>query len=139
MKMAESNDAFPLNHTGSFRIGTGLPGAPTLSAILTVPQNSSNVTGHGVLSQAINPPLHANNAFHGVVHVLAFGGDVTQIYALQGAAVPPLLGAPHVTQLLITLKGIWSREGTATYTYVVGSAFHQVKDVPVSVTWLLRQ
>ena len=104
-----------------------------------VPQSSSSVTGTGLLTQAINPPLHANSAFHGLVHVLVFGGSVTQIYSLHGSALPPLLGAPHVTHLVVTLDGLWGKEGKATYTYVVGDKFHEVKDVPVKVTWLLQE
>ncbi|HYA05772.1 MAG TPA: DUF1842 domain-containing protein [Xanthobacteraceae bacterium] len=135
--MADS-DFFPFNHTGRFSIGTGLPGAPTLQAILSVPQNSNIVSGHGLLTQATNPPLHINNAFHGMVHVLGLG-PAKQIYALQGTAVPPLLGAPHVTQLVIVLDGVWGTKGTASYTYIMGAVFHEVRDVPVTVTWLLQE
>ncbi len=135
--MAESK-IFPFNHTGNFSIGTHNPGAVTLQALLSVPQNSSIVSGHGLLTQATNPPLHANNAFHGVVHALG-AGPAKQIYALQGSAIPPLLGAPHVTQLAIVLDGIWGTKGTATYTYVTGSIFHEIKDVPVTVEWLLQE
>jgi len=136
--MPETNIVLPFNHTGVFNIGTGAPGAPALSAVLSVPQNSSTVTGHGLLTQAINPPLNANNAFHGVVHVLAFGGSITQVYSVQGSAVPPLYGAPHVIQLAITLDGIWGKEGKATYTYVNNEVIREIKDVPVKVQWLLQ-
>ena len=125
-------------HTGAFYIGTHAPGAQTLQAILTMPTDSSTVTGHGMLTQAINPPLHANNAFHGVVHAVGTPPPAKQIFALQGTAVPPLLGAPHVTQLVIVLDGIWGTKGTATYTYVTGAAFHEIKEVPVTVNWLLQ-
>ena len=128
---------FPFQHTGVFTIGTQNPGAPTLHAILSVPANSSIVSGHGQLTQAINPPLQINSAFHGVVHALGLG-PAKQIYTLQGTAIPPLLGGPHVTQLVIALDGIWGSKGTATYTYVTGSKFHVVADVPVTVKWLLQ-
>jgi Domain of unknown function (DUF1842) len=133
-------EIFPLGHVGHFMIGTGAPGAPSLSVFLTVLHNSSTVTGCGLLiNPSTHPELHANNAFHGVVHVLVFGGSTTQVYSLQGTAVPSLLGAPHVTHLLITLKGIWGTEGSATYTYVQGDRFHEVKEVPVRVRWLLQE
>jgi hypothetical protein len=137
--MSENAIPMPFNHTGHFIIGTGAPGAPTLNALLSVPGHSSTVTGHGLLSQAINPPLHANNAFTGVVHALGATTPAHQIYALHGTAVPPLLGAPHVTQLLVTLKGIWGETGEATYTYIVGATFHEVRNVPVKVQWLLQE
>ncbi len=136
--MADPSVMFPFNHTGVFTIGTAKPGAVMLKAILSVPHNSSTVSGHGGLTQATNPPLNVNSAFHGVVHSLGFGPD-KQIYALQGTAVPPLLGAPHVTQLWIALDGTWGTKGTATYTYVTGSVFHEVKDVLVAVQWLLQE
>jgi len=135
--MTEAAIPFPFAHTGVFDIGTHAPGAPTLQAVLSTPANSSTVSGHGTLTQATNPPLNINNAFHGVVHALGLGPAV-QIYALQGAAIPPLLGAPHVTNLVITLQGVWGDKGTATYTYVTGAVFHEVRDVPVAVRWLLQ-
>ncbi len=137
--MAEPSKTFPFNHTGVFCIGSGQPGAPMLKAMLSVAADSSIVSGNGVLSQATNPPLHAYNAFHGVVHSLGAGTPAKQVYALQGSAVPPLLGAPHVTQLAIVLDGIWGSKGEATYTYVTGSVFHEVKQVSVTVQWLLQE
>ena len=108
-------DLFPIQHAGIFNISTGAAGAQTLQAVLTVAMKSNSVNGHGRLSQATNPPLDANNAFTGVVHALGLG-KAQQIYSLQGSAIPPLPGAPHVTQLLIVLDGIWASKGTATYT-----------------------
>jgi hypothetical protein len=136
--MPDPNIIFPFSHTGVFTIGTKAPGAVTLQAVLTVPHNSSSVSGHGLLTQATNPPLHINNAFQGAVHALGVG-PAKQIYTLHGSAVPPLLGAPHVTHLSITLDGVWGTKGTASYTYVRGSTFHDVHDVPVTVKWLLQE
>lgn len=127
----------PFSNTGVFTITTGMAGAQTLQAILSVPRGSSTVSGHGKLTQATNPPLDANNAFTGVVHAVGTP-KAMQMYALQGTAIPPLLGAPHITQLLITTEGIWGTKGTASYTYVTGAVFHEVKDVPVTVQWLLQ-
>jgi hypothetical protein len=128
----------PIGHTGHFTIGTNAPGAQHLNAILSSPANGDTVIGHGVLTQTTSPVLHANTAFSGVYHVAVFGAQTTQSFSLHGTAIPPLLGAPHVTQLAISLDGLWGKKGTATYTYVVGSEFHTVKDVPVSVEWLLQ-
>ncbi|TKC81469.1 DUF1842 domain-containing protein [Trinickia terrae] len=134
--MAES---FPFNHTGVFTIGKqGLPGGLTLKAVLSVPQNSSEVNGYGQLTQATHPPLNCKSAFHGSVHSLGVG-SAKQVYAVQGTAVPPLLGAPHVTELVIQLDGIWGKSGKASYTYVVGSEFHRVEDQEVTVQWLLQE
>ena len=130
-------DVYPIQHAGIFNISTGAAGAQTLQAVLTVAMNSSNVSGHGRLTQATNPPLDCNNAFTGVVHALGLG-KAQQIYSLQGSAIPPLPGATQVTQLLIVLDGIWGTKGTATYTYLQGSTFHELADVPVRVEWLMQ-
>lgn len=137
--MPESDIEFPFNHTGEFTIGTGLAGAQTLKAMLSVPRNSSTVTGHGVLTQAINPPLHATTAFHGLVTQEVFGGQSHQMYSLQGVPSPPRVGATYVSQLSITLDGIWGKTGKASYSYLHGGVdapIHHVQNVPVKVRWL---
>jgi hypothetical protein len=136
--MAETSETLIFQHSGVFTIGTRMPGAPLLQAILTVGANSSMVTGHGTLTQTTNPPLHANNSFQGVVHALGLG-PAKQVYALHGQAIPPLFGAPHVSQLIIVLDGIWGTQGKATYAYVTGAVMHEVRDVPVAVRWLLQE
>lgn len=135
--MAERGEIYPFSHTGKFAIGTPMPGSLMLHAVLSVPADSSTVTGHGVLFQATSPPLQAKTAFHGVVHALGVG-QAKQVYSLQGTAIPPLPGAPHVTQLLIALESIWGTKGAATYTYLTGDVFHEVKEVPVTIQWLLQ-
>src|SRR5580692_242462 len=140
----DPNLIFPFNHTGVFTIGTGQPGAMTLKAILSVPHNSSTVSGHGTLTQATNPPLHSNTAFHGVVHALGVG-PAKQVYALSGVPMPPALAATYVMHLSIVLDGIWGTKGTATYSYLVGHhppelpPIREVKDAPVTVQWLLQE
>jgi Domain of unknown function (DUF1842) len=129
----------PLDHVGQFKIGTLNPGAPFLSALLTVPQNSDSVTGSGVLTQAISPPLRAETAFNGFVAILVNGPQTTQVFTLQGVPFLPIVGPSYVTHLLISLKEIWGNEGTATYTYVNGSKHHEVKNVPVTVKWLPQE
>jgi Domain of unknown function (DUF1842) len=131
-------ESFPLDNVGRFDIGTHQPGAPLLIAVLTVPQNSNRVTGTGVLTQAVSPPLRAETAFHGIVEVLVFGEKTTQVFSLQGVPFTPIVGPPYVNHLLIRLDGIWGKQGKATYTYFVGAVSHEVKDVPVNVTWLLQ-
>ena len=140
--MPESDIEFPFSHTGEFTIGTGLQGAPTLKAILSVPRNSSTVTGHGLLTQAINPPLHATTAFHGLVTLEVFGSQTHQMYSLQGVPSPPRIGATYVNQLSITLDGAWGKAGKASYSYLQGGVdapIHHVQNVPVKVTWLLQE
>ena len=137
-----SDTIVPFNHTGDFTIGTGAPGAQRLKVILSVPRNSNTVTGHGTLTQAINPPLNATTAFHGLVTAEVFGAKVTQIYSLQGTASPPRVGATYVNQLSIRLDGLWGKEGKASYSYVTGGVDappHNVDDVPVTVVWLLQE
>ena len=134
-----ADDIVPFGHTGKFTIGTPKPGAVLLQAVLTVPPNSSTVTGHGALTQATNPPLRGNTAFNGVVHVI--GGlppaPPKQVYSLQGVPTPPALITTYVTQLSIVLDGIWGTKGKATYTWFDSTrpdrGFHEVNDVDVTV------
>jgi hypothetical protein len=138
--MPEQTENYPFDHTGRFVISSLAPGAPVLSAILSVPHDSDRVSGHGRLSQAVNPPLQIDSHFSGTVTVLGLHpGQIHQVYALQGTAPGHLLGAPHVTQLVIALNVIWGKEGKAQYTYVQGNTSHEFKDVPVRVTWLLGE
>jgi hypothetical protein len=126
------------NHTGDFRIGTGLAGAKHLQAILSVPDDTSSVHGTGILGQAVNPPLLIKSHLDGVVHALG-AGPAKQVFALQGSPIPSgLVGTPVITDLLIVLDGIWGSKGTATYSYWIGSTFEEMKDVPVEVKWLLQ-
>jgi hypothetical protein len=137
-----ADEIIPFGHTGKFTIGTPKPGAVLLQAILTVPPNSSTVNGHGTLTQATNPPLHGNTAFHGVVHSLGVG-PAKQIYSLQGVPTPPAGITTYVVHLSIVLDGIWGTKGKATYTWFdntrPGPHFHEVKDADVTVHWLLQE
>jgi hypothetical protein len=126
------------NHTGDFRIGTGMAGAKHLQAILSVPGDTSMVHGTGILGQAVNPPLMIKSHLDGVVHALG-AGPAKQVFALHGSPIPKgLLGTPVITDVLIVLDGVWGSKGTATYSYWIGSTFEEVKDVPVAVKWLLQ-
>lgn len=127
-------------HSGIFMIGTRLSGAPNLTARLSVlPETeataNNTVTGDGRLTQAINPPLDIQNIFSGKVYALGFG-TAHQIFGLRGQPPHPLAGAPTIPELMINLNGIWGNKGVASYTYCIGSQFHEVKDVPVTVEWL---
>jgi hypothetical protein len=136
-----ADDIVPFGHTGKFTIGTPRPGALLLQAVLTVPPNSSIVTGHGHLTQAIDPPPGGNTAFHGVVHSLGFG-PAKQVYSLQGVPVPPSPLVTYVSHLSIVLDGIWGTKGKATYIYFKAlpqHGYHEVKDADVTVQWLLQE
>ncbi len=128
----------PFNHAGTFSIGTpNLAGGRRLQVFLSVPQGTNSVSGYGTLTQATNPPLHIESAFHGSVYSLGLASG-QQVYALQGTTVPAIPGAPHVTELVITLDSTWSKTGKAAYKYVVGSQFEEATDQPVTVQWLLQ-
>lgn len=131
--------AQPLNHVGVFTISTGAAGAPTLEVVITVPQNSSTATGTGRLTQATNPPLNVMTAFHGQVHATGLG-TTEQLYALQGQALPPYIGATFVSQLSIALDGIWGTKGVASYIVYNDTPTPKIVDgAPVRVQWLLQQ
>ncbi|WLE63906.1 DUF1842 domain-containing protein [Burkholderia plantarii] len=126
------------NHAGVFSIGTpNLAGGRHLQVFLSVPQATNRASGYGTLTQATNPPLHIESAFLGSVYSLGLANG-QQVYALQGTAVPPIPGAPHVTELVITLDSVWGKVGKAAYKYVIGSHFEEVVNQPVAVQWLLQ-
>jgi hypothetical protein len=127
----------PFGHTGKFTITTGIGGV-LLQAVLTVPPNSSSVSGHGTLSQAVNPPWSGNTHFTGVVHALGLG-PAKQIFALHGTPVPPSWLVSYVPSAVIVLDGIWGTKGKATYIYFHDHGFHEVKDADVTVHWLLQE
>ena len=126
-----------INAVCTFTVGKPIPGAPILDGILEFKEGEDSVIGTGTLSQAVNPPVHSDEAFNGVVHCTGLG-KTEMLVSLNGTALPPLLGAPHITQMLMTIEGMWGQGGTATYTYASGANFHTVKDVPVSVNWLKK-
>ncbi|RKP43890.1 hypothetical protein [Trinickia fusca] len=126
-------------------IGPVMP-SRTLNVTLHVQPGSSNVTGNGTLSVTYpgKPVQYIRTHFHGTVHVLGYGvGKAFQIFSLQGAPVHPMPGAPFVSHLVIDLKNIWGREGTATYTYEIGGVEPIsgviIKDADVSARWLVKE
>ncbi len=119
---------------GLFNIGTHMAGAPQLTARLTVQIETSTCDGRGELDQAVSPPLHIVSSFNGQVHVLG-GGKAHQVFALRGNPLAPLTGAPVISDLFISLDGIWGIKGTASYTYLMGSEIREIRDAPVAVNW----
>ena len=124
-----------VNAVCTFTVGKPIPGAAILDGVLEFKADDDKVLGTGTLTQAVNPPINSDEAFDGVMHCTG-GGKTEMLLALTGSALPPMLGAPHITQMLIAIDGMWGAGGHATYTYASGSSFRTVKDAPVTINWL---
>jgi hypothetical protein len=146
-------------HIGQFHITGGSIGWPphagigpvmptrVLNVTLHAQSGSGTVTGDGTL--IVTPPgqpsSYIRTHFQGTVLVRSYGvGKAFQIFSLHGTPVSRLLGAPFVSHLIIDLKTLWGRDGTATYTVETGGVEPPaqeltVKDASVAVRWLVKE
>ena len=112
---------------GHWLLGDPKPGAPLLNiqAIVVTPRHK--IAGQAELTQAVNPPLDHAFDVVGIYHDSP-SPNVRHFISLQSPATP-LIGAPSI-HILLELSEDW-QEGTATYSYWIGSLFHDVRNVPV--------
>lgn len=121
-----------------YDVGTGAPGAPTLTLALTVNTVDQTINGAGRLSQAINPPLDLRMNVHGTYVRLpmppapGIAAHLTGYPALHwphhGGIGPVLL--PEL-DLHMHLDGDF-HAGTASYRYRAPSGqWIEVNGVPV--------
>src|SRR5271168_111405 len=74
----------------------GMAGTPILHFDLLVDSNTGSISGQARINEAVAPPsgvIHIHNVT-GTVRELVFGGQVTEVVALQGTyyrALPPPL------------------------------------------------
>lgn len=126
-----------INAVCAFTVGRHIPGAAILDGVLEFKDQENKVLGTGTLTQAVNPPINSDEAFDGECHVT--GAGKTEMFVnLTGSALPPLLGAPHITKMDITIDGMWGAAGHASYTYASGTEHRTVKDAPVTIEWLKK-
>ncbi len=135
-----SSTSIPMPKNGVFTITTGAPGAPTVTALLSTDTTDGAVTGTATSTQVVSGGAATfKSSLHGVEHATGLGG-VAQVFSLQGAALPPLMGAKHISTMAISLSAVWGTEGTASYTVYNDTPTPVVmKNVPVKVQWLLTE
>jgi hypothetical protein len=130
------------------RAGIG-PVMPTRVLNLTIFAYSSSGAATAESTLVVTPPgqpsSYIRTYFQGTVLVRSHGvGKAIQIFSFHGTPVSRLLGAPFVSHLVVDLKGVWGKEGTATYTVENGGVeqpAHEltVKDANVTVKWLVKE
>ena len=123
----------------SYLVGNEMPGAPLLHLDLMVSTPNKEVSGRGVVTQAINPPLNVVSKVSGDftymtvmpknTHILVVltGYPVIKwpIHGGIGPVIPPNL------QVRMVLNEDW-QEGIANFTYVDDNGVSHVIDaVPV--------
>jgi hypothetical protein len=106
---AEEAAAFPT----CYRIGTGLPGAPTLTVQWVVSTIHQTVSGVGTVTQAVNPPLNLHVNMHG--HYMMDGDEVwvTAVGAKPGGAI----------MVRLILPDGWGKPGKADFRWYANNRF----------------
>lgn len=115
----------------SYRIGTGLPGAQSLSLSLLVSTPDKHVTGTAAITQATNPPLDIDSDVWGeYTYMTVMKPAVSKILiTAQGNHGGP--GSNSIVNFKIHLVvGEDWREGVANYEYFDGQRWHELNNVP---------
>lgn len=107
----------------AYRITTGMAGAQTLELHLAVSAPDKKVSGTGVISQAVNPPLHEVIVVNGVYSVMTVMPNNTHIQVrLEGS---------NGVSIIMVLEKDWA-SGKANYSFVNPSGQTvELKDIPV--------
>lgn len=134
--------AAPAQNVGLFlvryHVGTGLPGAPTLTLALTVNTVDHTINGAARLTQAISPPLDLRMNVHGTyapIPMLPAPGIIANLTGYPAVHWPPGAGIGPVIlpdldlhmQLDTDFQG-----GVASYRYLAANGqWIEVTGVPV--------
>ena len=133
----ESVGLFPV----CYKIGGQMPGAPLFKVSLLVYTPGKTVSGYGVITQAVNPPLRIVTKLHGDftymtvmprnVHILVTATGYPDVrWPIHGGVGPVIL--PNV-DLRMVLTEDW-KSGTANYKYVdADGVWHEINDAPVTI------
>lgn len=121
-----------------YHVGTGLPGAPTLTLALSVNTVDHMINGGARLTQAINPPLDLRMQVHGTYAVIPLPPGPGIVVSLTGYPAlhwPPGGGIGPVLlpdlHLHMQLDSEFQR-GMATYRYLgPNGQWTEVNGVPV--------
>jgi hypothetical protein len=122
----------------SYRIGTGMAGAPLFTVHLVVSTPNKTVNGAGEITQAINPPLGVPTHLSGEYTYMTVMPDNSKILVtLRGMGpinpIQPLVA--NNTRVWLVLSTDW-KSGTANYEYRYGkdsNDWQLVEGVPVTL------
>ena len=116
---------FPL----AYRIGTGLPGAPSLNLNLLVFSPEQQLTGTAAVTQATNPPLNLDVDVWGEYSYLAVVGSTKILLNLQGNQGGPGSNSIITFKAQLVVGSDW-KDGVAHYSHYDGSRWIEVQNVP---------
>ncbi len=121
---------FPVRYV----IGTGLPGAPTLTLNLLVNTPRRNVVGNASITQPISPPLDLHVDVWGTFTYMALMPPTNTriLVTLQGNSGGPTSNAMPTFRLHLVLNSDW-QTGVASYSYWSDGRWHEVESVPARV------
>ena len=122
-----------------YEIAGDKPGAPLFKVHLSVYTPAKTVTGHGQITQAINPPLDIATKLDGSytymtvmprnVHILITAAGYPILHWPPWGGVGPVI--PPNVELRMVLEEDW-KSGTANYKYVDdNSNWHEIEGAPV--------
>ncbi len=124
-----------------YEIGGDMPGAPLFKVSLTVYTPGKSVSGHGVITQATNPPLKVETKLQGDftymtvmpknVHILVVATGYPILHWSHHAGIGPVIG-PNVN-LRMVLTEDW-KSGTANYQYLDANGnWVNIENAPVKI------
>lgn len=124
-----------------YNIGGQMSGAPLFKVSLLVYAPDKTVSGYGVITQAVNPPLRIKTKLSGDftymtvmpknVHILVTATGHPSVHWPSHAGIGPVI-LPNV-ELRMVLTEDW-KSGTANYKYVDKKGnWHEINDAPVTI------
>lgn len=130
------------NSTGLFRVSyviSKMPtiGAPTMSVDLVVDTVRKTVSGVGLTTQAVNPPMNVVSQFTGEWSYMCTMKDCHILVVAEGFDISPLLIGGHPTEyknatLRMSLTEDW-QSGRANFSYLHDGKWHEVEGAFVSI------
>ncbi|MFL9861066.1 DUF1842 domain-containing protein [Paraburkholderia madseniana] len=121
---------FPARYT----VGTGLPGAPTLTLGLLIDTPRRTVIGGASITQAVNPPLDFHADTWGSFSYMALMPPVETpiLMTLQGNTGGPESNSITTFRLHLVLNGDW-HAGVANYSYLIDGRWQDISNVPAKL------
>ncbi|AMS13074.1 MULTISPECIES: DUF1842 domain-containing protein [Pseudomonas] len=118
---------FPL----SYRIGTSIPGAPSLTLDLLVYTPEQSVRGTSLVTQAVNPPLELSSDVWGQYTYLTVMPPSTSkiLVTAQGNQGGPGSNSIITFKIQLVVDHDW-KNGIANYQYYNGQRWVSVENVP---------
>lgn len=115
-------------------IGTGMPGAPTLTLGLLVNTPERRIVGTASITQAVNPPLDFHADTWGTFTYMALmpPAPTRILVALEGNAGGPTSNTLVTFRLHLVLNSDWAA-GVASYSYWSDGSWHEFSNVPAKI------